>query len=192
VAAFDGWDNLDRYWAYLRVRARRLNLNPRLKMRFSESDLVQEAFIRAQSTAEPCRDKSPRARMAYLDQAFDWTFQDHLRKHHAERRDIDREKVVQQALNESTAAYHLDFADNGASPSEQANRREQFLGAMEAVNELPERERDVIFLVYFEHCSLQEAGDRLEMTKGTAAGLYGRGVTRLRGKLNPGVEDGHE
>ena len=183
----DGWEHLSRYEAYVRVRARRLALNPRLKVRFGASDLVQETFLRALGAETPCEGESPRARMAYLDRIFDRVFADHLRTHHAEKRDIDREQEVRQALNESTAAYRLDPADGAASPSEQAARREEYLRAMEAIEGLPERERDVIILVHLEQCSLKEAGERLGITKGKAAGLYGRGMTRLRGQLDPGA-----
>jgi RNA polymerase sigma-70 factor (subfamily 1) len=187
MPTLDGWENLDDYRAYLRVRARGLNLNPRLNVRFDHSDLVQEVFLRAQASEIPCHDESPRGRMAYLDEILNSVFKDHLREHHARIRDVDREQVVQQALDESTAAYRLDPADSGASPSQQAALREEFLRAMTAVDQLPERQRDVIILVNLEHCSLQEAADRLGLTKGQAAGLYGRGMTRPRGILNPGA-----
>jgi hypothetical protein len=123
MPSLDGWD-LKRYRAHLWVRARRLNLDPRLKARFDESDLVQEALVRAQASATPCPGESHRERLAYLDQAFE-VFADHLREHHAARRDIDREQAARQALNESTAAYRLDPADSGSSPSERAARREE-------------------------------------------------------------------
>lgn len=185
MPSLDGWENLDRYRAYLRVRARRLVLDPRLKVRFNESDLVQEAFVRALAAEKPCEGESAGVRMAYLDRIFDNVFADHLRTHHAEMRDVDKEQAVRQALDESTAAYRLDPADGGASPSEQAARREEFLRAMAAVDQLAAGERDVIILKELQGLSIQEAADRLGITKGQAAGLYARGLTRVRGLLGP-------
>jgi RNA polymerase sigma-70 factor (subfamily 1) len=184
MASLDGWD-LEQYRAYLRVRARRLRLDPRLKARFDESDLVQEVLLRAQTSATPCAGPSHRLRLAYLDQAFDWVFADHLREHHAGIRDVDREQAVRQALDESTAAHRLEPADSGASPSEQAAHREEFLRAMTAVDRLPEAERDVIILIYLQGLSIQEAAERLGKTKGQVAGLYQRGTHRLRALLKP-------
>jgi RNA polymerase sigma-70 factor (ECF subfamily) len=185
MPSLEGWD-LKRYRAYLKVRARTLELDPRLKIRFDESDWVQEVFLQAQAATEPCRGNSHQVRLAYLDRIFENLFTDFLRKHHAQKRDIDREEGVQQALNESSAAYRLDPSDSGASPSEQAARREEFLLAMAAVEQLPENERDVIILTYLQGLSVQEAADRLGLSRGQAAGLYTRGTTRLRDLLNPG------
>jgi RNA polymerase sigma-70 factor, ECF subfamily len=185
MPSLDDWGDLTPYLAYLKNRARSLKLNPRLSARFGESDLVQETFLRAQKSEVPCQGTSLRERMAYLDQAFDRVFIDHLREHHAEKRDIDKEQALQQALNESTAEYRLEPADKGASPSEQATRGEEFLRAMAGIDELPENERNVVLLTYLQGLSVQEAADRLGISRGQAAGLYARGTTRLRAFLNP-------
>jgi RNA polymerase sigma-70 factor (subfamily 1) len=183
VPSLDGWD-LKRYRAYLKVRARMLDLDPRLRVRFDESDLVQEVFVRAQACAESCRGQSHRERMAYLDQVFDNVFTDYLREHRAQKRDIDME-VAEQALNESSAAYRLHAADS-VSPSEQASRREESLRATAALDQLPAHERDVLIVIHLQQHSLKEAADRLGMSKGKVAGIYGRGMIRLRSLLNAG------
>jgi RNA polymerase sigma-70 factor (subfamily 1) len=185
MPSLDDWD-LDSYRAHLRVRARRLNLDPRLQAHFDASDLVQETLVRALRSATPCSGDSHRERLVYLDQAFDWVFGDHLRKVHTAKGDIDREQkqIAQQALSESTAGYRIDLVAAGASPSEQASRREEFLRAMTAVDRLPEAERDVIILTYLEGLSVQVAADRLGKTRGQVAGLYKRGTERLRDALN--------
>jgi RNA polymerase sigma-70 factor (ECF subfamily) len=185
MSVLDAWADLDRYRAYLRIRARRLKLDPRMQARFDESDLVQEALLRAHTSETPCAGDSHRARMAYLDQAFDWALQDRIREHRADKRDVAKEKAVRAAIDESTAAYRLDPADDGASPSEQVARREEFLRAVEAVDRLPEDERDVVILTYLQGLTVQEAAERLGKTRGQVAGLYKRGTDRLRGTLNP-------
>jgi RNA polymerase sigma factor (sigma-70 family) len=123
--------------------------------------------------------------MAYLDQVFDNVFTDYLREHHAQKRDIDME-VAKQALNESSTACRLDPADSTASPSEQASRREEFLRAMAALDQLPAHERDVLIVIHLQQQRLKEAADHMGLTKGKVAGIYGRGMTRLRGLLDAG------
>lgn len=186
MPSLEDWDVI-RYRAYLKVRARMLELDPRLRVRFDDSDLVQDVFVRAQATAESCRGQSHRERMAYLDQVFNNLFTDRLRENHAQKRDIDKEQA-EQLLNESSAAYRLDPADTGASPSEQAARREEFLRAVAALDQLPPHERDVLILIYLKQHTLQEAADQLGLSKGQVSGNYGRGMTRLRGMLNTGEE----
>jgi len=186
MPALDGWGDLTPYLSYVKNRARSLRLDPRLNARFGESDLVSETFLRAQASDVSCAGTSLRERLAYLDQALNRVFIDHLREHHAERRDIDKEQAAQEALNESTAEYRLEVLDRGASPSEQAVRREGFLRAMVALDQLPERERDVLTLTYLRGLTVPEAAEQLGIHRGHAARLYASGTARLRALLNPG------
>ena len=185
VPSLEGWGDLTPYLAYLKNRARSLNLDPRMSARFRESDLVQECFLKAQASEVPCQGTSIRQRMAYLDKTFDNVFNDLLREHHAQIRDIDREQAIAKVLNESTAEYRLEPADKGASPSEQAAKSEEFLRAMAAIDQLQEYEQKMILLTYLQGLSVNEAAERLGITRGQAAGFYGRGTTRLCALLNP-------
>jgi DNA-directed RNA polymerase specialized sigma24 family protein len=90
MAALDGWD-LERYRTYLRARARLLWLDRRVRLRFDESDLVQETLLRAAASDEPCRGQSDAERIAWLERIQDRVLIDKDREHHAEKRDVKRE-----------------------------------------------------------------------------------------------------
>jgi len=54
----------ERHRALLRLRARHLQLDPRLRRRFDESDLVQETLLRAHANRDQCRGETEGERVA--------------------------------------------------------------------------------------------------------------------------------
>ena len=66
MSLLDGWD-LDQYRAALRRRAGTLRIDPRVQVRFDESDLVQETLMKAvQADQSPCKGTSHDERIAWL------------------------------------------------------------------------------------------------------------------------------
>src|SRR5260370_29991824 len=97
MVSLDGWD-LNRYRAYLRSGTRLLWLDRRVRVRFDESDLVQETLLRAAASAEPVRGKTDRERINWLERIQDRVLIDKDREHHADKRDVSREKDLARAL----------------------------------------------------------------------------------------------
>jgi len=179
MALLDGWD-LERYRAYLRTRARLLGLDRRVRARIDESDLVQETLLKAAASAEPCRGHTDRERIAWLERIQDNVIIDKEREHHADKRDVKREQDLQQALASSTAHWEGNLAGRGLPPSEQAERHDLFLYAMSALQQLSADQRDAVLAVHVLQLTTEEAAQRLGITVGTVAGLYRRGMERLR------------
>jgi RNA polymerase sigma-70 factor (ECF subfamily) len=99
-------------------------------------------------------------------------------------RDVAAERSLQAVLAESTTKWERAVADPGASPGEQAERKEQWLRLAEAIDRLPEDQRDVIVLRDLEGLPVAEIAARLGRTEKSVSGLYLRGRRRLRELLN--------
>jgi RNA polymerase sigma-70 factor (subfamily 1) len=185
------WD-WGRYRAYLRIRARMLRLDPSIRVQFDESDLVNETLLRGHERQDQCQATAHEPRMAWLEQIQNRLLIDRVRFLHAQERDVRREQELEQQLNESTVFWARNLAASQPTPSEVAGQKEQFLRACEALEQLPERERDVLIAHLILGLSLRETGEKLglgegapsgDAAKNAAAGLYARGIRRLRDLL---------
>jgi RNA polymerase sigma-70 factor, ECF subfamily len=179
MASLDGWD-LEHYLAYLRSRARLLWLDRRVRVRFDESDLVQETLQRALASGEPCRGTSERERIAWLERIQDRVLIDKEREHHADKRDVNREQDLQDALAGSTAHWEGNIAASDLSPSEEAERQELFLRVMTAIQQLTQEQQDAVMAIRILQLSTEEAAKKLGKSKVGVVGLYHRGIKRLR------------
>lgn len=175
----DDWD-WERYRAYLRCRARLLNLDRRLRVRCDESDITSDAVQQAFARRAQCRGTSDAERIAWLEQIQDNVLIDRWREARAGRRDIQREQDLRGLLAESTVGWERNLAASQASPSEEAARKELRFHIIRAIEQLPDEQREVVLEVLLLNHTLQEVADRLTKTKGAVAGLYRRGVERLR------------
>jgi RNA polymerase sigma-70 factor (ECF subfamily) len=99
---------------------------------------------------------------------------------HRDKRDVDRERSLEAELTESSAW----IAANQSSPSQQAARNEQALRLSDALDLLPESQREAIVLHYWQGCTLAETAQQLSRTPAAVAGLLHRGLRNLRGLLN--------
>ncbi len=180
---------LERYRRYLRTRAELLGLDPRLRVRADESDIVQETLRRAAASTKPCQGPGEEEDwLPWLRKIEDNVFIDLLREHHAELRDVDREQA-QRMLDESSAAWEKRLADSGLSASAIVARQEQFVRVAAAVQELPAAQREALLGVFFLGQSLQEVALLHGKTKGQVAGAYARGLVALRQRLQDLEED---
>jgi RNA polymerase sigma factor for flagellar operon FliA len=82
----------------------------------------------------------------------------------------------------------ISIADSIESPSSLrpdsiAEREEIKRVIVEAINELPEKEKKVLVLYYYEDLTLKEIGRVLEVTESRISQLHTKAISRLRGKL---------
>lgn len=73
--------------------------------------------------------------------------------------------------------------ERNSTPDEYIERQEIVIKLKEAIEELPEREKMVITLYYFEELTLKEISNILEVSESRVSQLHTKGVSRLKVKL---------
>jgi RNA polymerase sigma-70 factor, ECF subfamily len=166
----------DRYGKLLRVLARSLKLDPRLRVRNDESDLAQETLDRAWKDADDCKAETEAGRIAWLHKILQRVFIDKLREGHAAKRDFRRE---QAALSESSAWVEKILAPD-SSPSEQAEKVEKLRRLAEALDELPQDQRDAVIQRYYQGAKVGQIAKELGKNEKAVARLLLRARQKLR------------
>jgi RNA polymerase sigma factor for flagellar operon FliA len=69
------------------------------------------------------------------------------------------------------------------NPEVMAERDEIKRVIVEAINELPEKEKKILVLYYFEDLTLKEIGQVLDVTESRVSQLHTKAILRLRSKL---------
>lgn len=70
--------------------------------------------------------------------------------------------------------------DRGPSPSEELELGESRRVIHEAIDELPEQEREIVLMYYFKDLTLQEVSERLGLSKSWASRLHSRAIQHLQ------------
>ena len=74
-------------------------------------------------------------------------------------------------------------APNSLRPDAIAEKDEMRRVIVEAINDLPEKEKKVLVLYYYEDLTLKEIGKVLDVTESRISQLHTKAISRLRGKL---------
>jgi RNA polymerase sigma-70 factor (ECF subfamily) len=171
---------LDRHRPYLR-RLVELRLDARVRPRVDPSDVVQEAQIEALRRLEDYLVRRPMPFRLWLRQiAYDRLLM--LHRHHlqAGRRAAGRDVPLP---DHSSLLLAQQLLAPGPSPDQQLLQRELARRVRQAVDQLPEAEREVLVLRKLEGLSNQEAAAVLGVDPATASRRLGRAVIRLRDTL---------
>ena len=178
---------LEDYYSLLRLQVRKMHLDPRMRRRFDESDLVQETFVKACKNRDQFRGHTEAELLKWLQEILGHVMIDEIRKNRAQIRDVAREQYLQEMLAQSSTRLG-EFLDNAqSSPSERAERHEQLLCMAAAIDQLAEDERDAIILVHLLKTPVQQVAQQLGRTEKAVASLLCRAMAKLRKKpvVNP-------
>jgi len=183
-------EQLERYPKLLHLRVRQMQLDPRFRRRFSSSDLVQEALVRAVKNLNQCHAPTEAALIKWLEKILTNVVIDEIRKHTAKPRNVWMEQHFEEIMAQSSARLEKFLEDNHSSPVEQAQRHELLLHLADAMDRLPEDQRDVI--IQHQLLGMKVADVAAEMTQArqrpvtpkAVAGLFRRGIEKLRTCLN--------
>jgi RNA polymerase sigma-70 factor (ECF subfamily) len=171
---------LEQFRAYLRLLAR-LNLHPRLRAKLDPSDVVQQTLLQAHQAVNDLVGRADAEVAGWLRRALARNLAHALRDYHRERRDVNREQSLEAALEASSR--HLErwlAADSQTSPSAQAQFNEQALQLAEALEQLPQAQRQALILQHWQGWSLAEIGRHMHRSPAAVAGLVKRGLRQLR------------
>jgi RNA polymerase sigma-70 factor (ECF subfamily) len=166
----------------------RLRLDVRLQRKLDPSDVVQETLLKAHQALHQFLGRSDAEMAAWLRGILTNTLADAMRRLQAGARNVDQERALQAALEESSSRLEAWLAAEQSSPSEQAIRQEQLLALAEALAQLPEDQRRAVELRYLKGCSVPDVASQMDRTKVAVAKLLLRGLARLRSLLDTQTE----
>jgi RNA polymerase sigma-70 factor (ECF subfamily) len=172
--------NLEKWRPYLHVLTN-AQVDPRLRGKIDVSGIVQQTLLEAHRNRPAFADDSQQA--AWLRRVLANNLADELRKLAAAKRDIGRERSLEQALHESSARLEQWLAADQSSPSEHVARQEQALRLAAALEQLPEAQREALVLQHWHGWKLAQIADHMGRTRAAVAGLLKRGLQQLREQL---------
>jgi RNA polymerase sigma-70 factor (ECF subfamily) len=175
----DDW-SLERYQPLLRLQARQLCLNPRLKRLFDSSDLVQDTYAKAVAKIHQFRGTTQAELVKWLQVILKRIFLDKINEHKQELGHLHLGNIVE----ESTARLEEYLQANHTSPTQQAERQEMLLRLAEAIDQLPLEQQDVIICHHLHALPVSEIAQNLGRTEKSVAGLLYRAKKRLHELLD--------
>jgi RNA polymerase sigma-70 factor (ECF subfamily) len=172
-------DIFQNFGAYLRVVAR-VQLDPRLQAKLDLSGIVQQTLLEAFKSWELLRNRPREQQAAWLRRALANNLADEIRKLKSQGRNVLREQSLHDALERSSARLEAWLVAEDATPPEIVAQQEEALRLAEALEHLPEAEREAIVLQRWHGWTLAQIAGHLDRTLGAVAGLLHRGMERLR------------
>jgi RNA polymerase sigma-70 factor (ECF subfamily) len=148
-----------RSYLYLLARS---HIGSRHQARIDPSDIVQQTLLDAHQKASQFRGSSEGERLAWLKQILANNLADAVRGLARAKRDVTRERPLDQQVDESFSRAHGWLAAAQSSPSQQAVRAEELLRLADALATLAEPQREAIVLHHLQGLPLAEVGQQLD------------------------------
>ena len=182
-----GEEALAEYFDLTRERLKRIiqfRLDYRLSGRVSESDVLQDTYVRAAQRVDRfLAQEDPMPFFVWLRLEIRQKLQEIHRFHFgAEKRDVRREfrpeRLEQSAKTSMAMAAHM--VAQMTSPSRLMERAEQITRLEGILNDMNELDREVIALRHFEELSNSETAEVLQIEPSAASKRYLRALKKLR------------
>ncbi len=171
------------YQPWLRLQAR-LQLDTHFKGKFDESDIAQQAMIEAWKSQSDFRGDSEPQRLAWLRVILSRVLGHEIRRYRGtKKRDIAREKSLEQSIAQSSRMLGQFVAANGASPSQIVQRQEDEARLAAALERLPDEQREVIIRRNMQLHSHEEIAKDLEKSAAAVRMIWVRALKRLKQEM---------
>lgn len=175
------------YFSVVRERLKRIvdfRLDYRLNGRVSQSDVLQDTYVRAAKRIDSFLDKPDMPFFVWLRLEVNQRLLE-VHRHHfgAEKRDVRREFSMQKpnaCSGQTSVALAAHLVAQLTSPSQVVERAEQIRALEVSLNEMNELDREVIALRHFEELSNTETAEVLDINPAAASKRYLRALKRLR------------
>jgi RNA polymerase sigma-70 factor, ECF subfamily len=146
-----------------------------LRARVDGSDIVQEVHLRAFGRFDEFRGATVPQLLAWLQTILGNVIVDCRRYHGAHGRDVDAE--------EPGGDHFPALPADGTTPSQGAIRNEQQARLTEALQRLPEKYRQVVYMQVYQGLSYEEIAPRVGVSANYARVLMVRATEKLRKEL---------
>lgn len=176
-------NELSRFLATMRPHIRQMiqrRISPVVRSRMDESDITQEALIRATKGIEAYL-KDPQIHpIVWLRLVVKRVIAEVHRKEFRAKRNPKRE-IDWDGLSDSLIVNQI--ADSMKDVTDQAAQEELLANTWEAVKELPLIDKEIIEMRHLEEMSLAEAAEALEIGYETAKKRYYRALKKVRTRI---------
>src|SRR5688572_18475899 len=173
---------LENFRSYLGLLAR-LELDARLRAKLDPSDVVQQTLLEPHRSKGLLRGHTPAQQAAWLRQILVQNLANVERDLRRAKRDVNRERSLEAAVEESSACLGGWLVAEQSSPSEKASHQEGLLRLADALASLPEMEQEALVLRHCKDWTLAEISERLGVNRNAVARLLRRGHEALRERL---------
>lgn len=170
---------LERFRPYLILLAR-ANLYPRHPATLDSSDIVQKTLLDAFAKRDQYRGASEAELAGWLSEILKNNLADALRHQHRDKRDIRREQALDAEIDESFSRTQSWLVAVQSTPSQRVIKQEDLLRLSEALNEVPEDQRNAIVLHHLQGLTLAAVAVEMGRTEASVAGLLFRGLRTLQ------------
>jgi len=158
--------------AFLRDEARQ-TLAPQVRVRVDESDLVQKVCLAAFEQFSDFSGSSGTEYVQWLRRILQRDILDVIdRERNAAKRAVDREVHGSEPIRRAIGKH--------SSPSHRAIRNEETQIVREAIEQLPEEQREPMRLRHVENLRLSQIAERLDMTEDAVTSHLYRGMKSLK------------
>jgi RNA polymerase sigma-70 factor (ECF subfamily) len=175
----DADHRLEQFRAYLETLTW-IQIDPRLRAKFGLSDVIQDTLLQAYRDLDSIEAMDVDGQKRWLRRMLINNLRDEIDRWRTEGRDVHREKSLHAAAEDSSCRLRDWLAAEDSTPSEKLVKQEEALRVLEALAQLPEREREALILQQYHGWKLIQIAERLSCTANAVAGLHARGLARLR------------
>ena len=168
-----------------------LRLDKQIAGRVDASDVVQDVLVEANKRLSDFITEAKMPFHLWLRQLAKDRIIDMHRRHHAQRRTVDKEQPIKAGGNMDRSSMDLEgqLRDPQLTPAAANIRKEMEGRFFEALEELNEQDREIILMRHAEHLGNSQVAEALGLSPAAAGMRYLRAVRRLREVLKePGAE----
>ncbi len=179
---------LERFRAYLTLLAR-LQVAPRLQGKVDLSGVVQQTLLEAYQALDQLSAMSAEQQAGWLRTALAHNLTDEVRRLGRAVRDVHRECSLEQAVEQSSGQLEAWLATDHSSPTRQAVRNEELLRLAQALDRLPDDQRQAVELHHLQGYPIAKTAKLLGRSEGAVGGLLLRALRTLRLTLEPQTKE---
>lgn len=173
----------EKYRQYLWLLAQ-LQVDRRLQGKVDLSGVVQQTLLEAHLDKVQVLSQPSDQRLAWLRRVLANNLADEIRKAKADKRDARRERSLHIDIENSSIRLEALIASDNSAPDARLEKRERAVQLAEALNRLPESQREALVMQHWQGYSLAEIAAHMGRTPAAVAGLLRRGLSQLRSELN--------
>jgi RNA polymerase sigma-70 factor, ECF subfamily len=162
-----------------------LRMDRMLKRRLDASDIVQDVLVEANRRLTDYLDSTGMPFQLWLRHLARDRLIDAHRRHHAARRDVERDQPLAHGAGDDRSAFDLAalVRDRELTPAAAATHHELEMRFAAAIETLDDADREVVLMRHFEQFSNRDVALALEISESAAGMRYLRAMRRLRAML---------